>query len=529
MSTYAHELSHNLSIPDNYGNPFGDNQQRAATGMWDMMSRGTFAGPGGQHTRWMIPPTQGASLGSQHNMRNKRFLNFLTDDDLLRLNRDGLAESGMAVTDVTARETAPSGGELSGVNIKLDGAGDKETPCDYKADPNCDGVRIDTRTGQVTGKYDNYTMEVVQQIGSDSFSPGHGVLISKTKERSSSCGSSSCFVWVVDAHPEDVNKVDFVLPNGTPKMATIGDERQKNDASFNAGTGSGTEDEYVDADNRLHFYILDKHTDEQGILHYTVGVKSLDGAGPQARGVALASPQVGGAEGYTTCTFKLTNTGAAAGTPDVHPQDASSYLDSDIYRLSATATGAGWSAYLKNQFATAEFGDSVQVPVYIERGAGGGSVTLTAVSESDPSKTAIATCGLGEVGGTVDPTLSLTMGSAPSFGAFTPGLGKDYYASGSATVTSTAGEATLTVADSDTSANAGHLVNGTFALPQPLQASGSTDGEYSALPATLKTYAGPVSNDAATVSFKQTISDHDALRTGQYAKTLTFTLSTTTP
>ena len=52
----------------------------------------------------MIPPTQGASLGSQHNMRNKRFLNFLTDGDLLRLNRDGLAQSGMAVADVTARE-----------------------------------------------------------------------------------------------------------------------------------------------------------------------------------------------------------------------------------------------------------------------------------------------------------------------------------------------------------------------------------------------------------------------------------------
>ena len=62
--------------------------------MWDMMSRGSFNGPGGQHTRYLIPPTQGAALGSQHNMRNKRFLNFITDNDLLRLNRDGLAQSG---------------------------------------------------------------------------------------------------------------------------------------------------------------------------------------------------------------------------------------------------------------------------------------------------------------------------------------------------------------------------------------------------------------------------------------------------
>ena len=77
MAVYAHELSHNLSIPDNYNNPFTAPFQRTASGMWDMMSRGSFNGPGGQHTRWQIPPTQGSALGAQHNMRNKRFLNFI--------------------------------------------------------------------------------------------------------------------------------------------------------------------------------------------------------------------------------------------------------------------------------------------------------------------------------------------------------------------------------------------------------------------------------------------------------------------
>src|SRR3954467_14010648 len=88
MGTYAHELTHNLNIPDNYNNPFATTQQVTATGMWDMMSRGSFNGPGGQHTRWIIPPTTGGSLGSMHNLRNKRFLNFITDNELLRLNRD---------------------------------------------------------------------------------------------------------------------------------------------------------------------------------------------------------------------------------------------------------------------------------------------------------------------------------------------------------------------------------------------------------------------------------------------------------
>ena len=38
-----------------------------------------------------------------------------------------------------------------------------------------------------------------------------------------------------------------------------------------------------------------------------------------------------------------------------------------------------------------------------------------------------------------------------------------------------------------------------------------------------------MSNDAVTVAFQQAIGASDALRTGSYSKTLTFTLSTTTP
>jgi hypothetical protein len=137
------------------------------------------------------------------------------------------------------------------------------------------------------------------------------------------------------------------------------------------------------------------------------------------------------------------------------------------------------------------------------------------------------------VGGTVPATLALTLGAPASFGPFTAGVSKDYFASSTATVTSTAGDATLSVADPSTNAT-GHLVNGTFSLPQPLQASGSTGGTYtlvggSPAPTTLKAWNGPTSNDSSTVSFKQTIGDRDALRTGTYAKTLTFTLSTTNP
>ncbi|MDA0168386.1 MBL fold metallo-hydrolase [Solirubrobacter taibaiensis] len=128
----------------------------------------------------------------------------------------------------------------------------------------------------------------------------------------------------------------------------------------------------------------------------------------------------------------------------------------------------------------------------------------------------------GSAGGTVPATLSLTLGAPASFGPFTPGVAKDYTASTTATVISTAGDATLTVADPSTTAT-GHLVNGTFSLPSLLLAANRP------LPATVKTYAAPVSNDAVVVGFQQHIDARDALRTGTYSKTLTFTLSTTTP
>jgi hypothetical protein len=76
----------------------------------------------------------------------------------------------------------------------------------------------------------------------------------------------------------------------------------------------------------------------------------------------------------------------------------------------------------------------------------------------------------GNVSGTVPGTLSLSLGPPVNFGAFTAGLARTYEASTDANVISTAGEATLSVAD--TGANAGHLVNGAFSLPQALQARG---------------------------------------------------------
>jgi hypothetical protein len=118
----------------------------------------------------------------------------------------------------------------------------------------------------------------------------------------------------------------------------------------------------------------------------------------------------------------------------------------------------------------------------------------------------------GSAGGTVPATLSLTLGAAADFGAFTPGVTRDYTAATSANVISTAGDAALTVSDP------GRLANGSFTLPEPLVVELSK-----------ATWTAPVANDPVTITFKQHINSGDALRTGVYSKTLTFTLSTTTP
>jgi uncharacterized protein (TIGR03118 family) len=143
----------------------------------------------------------------------------------------------------------------------------------------------------------------------------------------------------------------------------------------------------------------------------------------------------------------------------------------------------------------------------------------------------------GSVSGTVPATLSLTMGPPASFGAFTPAMANEYAASTTANVIMTSMGATLSVADPSTFAT-GHLINGTFSLAQPLQIAATSPGGTgaafstiggSASPTTLLTWPGPISNDAVTLNFKQPIAVTDPLRTGDYAKTLTFTLSTTSP
>ena len=79
----------------------------------------------------------------------------------------------------------------------------------------------------------------------------------------------------------------------------------------------------------------------------------------------------------------------------------------------------------------------------------------------------------GNVMGTVPGALSLTLGPTVNFGSFLPGVSREYAASTTAFVTSSAGDATLTVYDGSGD-TAGHLINGAFRLPAPLRARAAT-------------------------------------------------------
>ena len=118
----------------------------------------------------------------------------------------------------------------------------------------------------------------------------------------------------------------------------------------------------------------------------------------------------------------------------------------------------------------------------------------------------------GGAGGTVPATLSLALGAPATFGTFQPGVERTYEAGTTATVISTAGDATLTASGPV------RLRNGAFSLAEPL-----------AVTLSRATWNAPVSNDEVVIGFRQRIGATEPLRSGTYSGTVTFTLATTNP
>ncbi len=93
-AVFAHELSHIFGVLDNYNNPYAVPVRRAYTGPWEMLSRGSFNGPGDAHNRWQIPPTMGATMGAHHMLRNKIRLGFIKPNEVIEQPKEALADGG---------------------------------------------------------------------------------------------------------------------------------------------------------------------------------------------------------------------------------------------------------------------------------------------------------------------------------------------------------------------------------------------------------------------------------------------------
>jgi hypothetical protein len=313
-----------------------------------------------------------------HTMGDKIRINLVNNASVLMTSREELAEHGLLVAEITARVIHPDGNGLMGVHVVM---GDDRSPaCNQTVDPLCDG-----------GAYNNYDLEVVDRMGSDSFQPDHGVMISKTKD----ADRPAPFQWVIDANPQDIRLIDFYRANGTAQYITIGDYRQLADALFHAGTRSDSEYEYVDEANGLHFYVISPSRDADGVLSYKVGVRSLDSASVTERSVKLDKGKLSAFSGnddtsVATCTFDLKNNAKGKkGAPE--------YMRSDIYRLSTEVEGKGWKAELSNALATAEEGKTVTVTVAVgadKDAVKQGKVWLTATSESDEDVSVTKECKL---------------------------------------------------------------------------------------------------------------------------------------
>lgn len=383
-AVFAHELSHIFGVLDNYNNPYAETPQRAYTGLWEMLSRGSFNGPGGAHNRWQIPPTLGATMGAHHMLRNKMRLGFMKPNEVVVLPKQALAATGPVFLTIFPRAyplfpiTQDIG--LHGAEILI--GRDLSPACTIQERHDCDG-----------GGYISYTVEVVDRIGYDSFTPDYGVLIAKNKD----LVDLAPFMWVIDAHPEDINTrvapppnaekaifdyyqpvvvpETFAFPTSGEKVPiTKGDPRQIADALFKAGTGEGVVSEYVDEPNGLHFYVLGMQLDIRGVRTYRVAIRSLDGAGPAPRGLALVQSLAGEASAgrVATARFTLRNLGT----------------ETDLVRVSAEHP-QGWRTQLQHTVIEIPAGETREVPVYVQvpEGARDNDTALrfTARSETGPA------------------------------------------------------------------------------------------------------------------------------------------------
>jgi M6 family metalloprotease-like protein len=272
-ATFSHEFGHIVSIADNYGSNI---DQRCYTGFWDLMCAGSMTGFGGNHTRYQVPNLNGGAIPAHMLTRTKRKLGFISDSQLCSVNAPTLRNGTPVVTEIYSR-TTPVGDQFAAIYPDTLGVINNKV----KAGKAAIGLRLsgftdakprvlatanwesDTFSG--ANWYDNYTLEVVDQVGYDSPQSDHGVLICKNRETLS---ESAPYSWVVDAHAGGLDTVDFYTPVGPagqpsePQAFRNNDNNHLNAALFHAGksvtpNNYGVETKRTGQTNATYSIVLD--------------------------------------------------------------------------------------------------------------------------------------------------------------------------------------------------------------------------------------------------------------------------------
>jgi sugar phosphate isomerase/epimerase len=250
------------------------------------------------------------------------------------------------------------------------------------------------------------------------------------------------------------------------------------------------------------------------ITNATVTADALDGGTATAADFAIVSQNCFGAGNVGPLAPRKLAVADNPATPDVNESAPAVPSGTCTVNVGYKPTRTDYTSVARIQF-TSNSDDSVE------------RVPLAGKSTHD---------ALMSVGGDIPSVLNLSIPSTVgSFGTFVPGVARTYDTSLAALVTTTTGDATLTVTDPDTVAP-GHLVSGAFSVPSAMTAratnAAQTNPAYAAIsnaPLTLLTWAGPTTSEPVQLGFRQAISATDVLRSGTYGKLLTFSLSTTSP
>jgi hypothetical protein len=207
-------------------------------------------------------------------------------------------------------------------------------------------------TAALNGRHQAFAIDVIDRVGYDSFSPDHGVLITRIAHTNAvgAGGMDAGGIFTIDAHPGNLGMIQFREANGDPYMFMCDHHMQIATATFRAGVhnnpyfyredfperfldtdyphlglvadprpgvAGNTVNEWIDPHNNFHFYVLarNNHEGRYGpFLSYEIAVRNMAANAVEVGGdlvlEAVGNPEAASAGNFAVQTFRLTNTNA---------------------------------------------------------------------------------------------------------------------------------------------------------------------------------------------------------------------------